>query len=544
MPTSTPRSGVAARGLRPLVSRSTLRRAAFAGLLAGVTASAHAQTVDRMWRDSCASCHGATGQGTDRAASLLDQKWTWVKSAPGDPRTPGERTDGWIRELFEAVKTGHRDVEGIESPRFDQTLPDARIWALVNYLLELRDSDSRRRGAGPTRGEDGIYTTAHRTYRVEDVITSDLRTPWGIEFCPDLGDPTTEPLSRALVITEKQGRLRVYTQAGQTGRLSGPVEGLPAVSDDGQGGLMGLCLHPNFRENRLIYLSYAESLDGDARRVMTTIIRGRLTPGSTGRWTWTTDRVIFRARPEHFLSPGIHYGCRIVFDPADPGLLYFAIGDRGRMEMAQDLTRPNGKVHRVRDDGSIPIDNPFASNSGPVYKSIWTYGNRNPQGLIFDLEGNLWSTEHGPRGGDELNLIVKGRNYGWPIVSHGIHYDGNPFRVPWPDLAGKQEASMDPGVVETNPDAIAMPARVWLPSIAACGLTVSNGGVLPEWKGDLFAGGLAGQTVRRVRARGGLVIEDEEVFHGMGRVRDVACAPDGSIYVLLNVPDKIIRLTP
>ncbi|HRJ50256.1 MAG TPA: PQQ-dependent sugar dehydrogenase, partial [Phycisphaerales bacterium] len=429
--------------------------AMFATLIAGMFSPANAQTVDRMWRDSCASCHGVTGQGSEQAGSLLDQQWSWVGSAADRQDPPGEAADGWIRGLFDAVKSGHRDVPGIESPRFDQTLSDPRVWALVNYLLELRASDHRLRGGGPTRDARGVYSSAHRTYRVEEVITADVRTPWGIAFCPDLGDPSAEPLSRAMLITEKSGRLRVYSDKAGGGRLSGPVEGIPAVSDAGQGGLMGLCLHPNFKDNRLVYLSYAESIDGDARRVMTTIIRGRLTPGSAGRWAWETERVIFRARPEHFLSPGVHYGCRIVFDPTDPTILFFAIGERGRMDMAQDLTRPNGKVHRVRDDGSIPIDNPFASNSGPVYKSIWTYGNRNPQGLAFDLEGNLWSTEHGPRGGDELNLIVKGRNYGWPVVSHGINYDGHPFRVPWPDLAGKREASMDAGVVETSPDTIA-----------------------------------------------------------------------------------------
>ncbi|MCG3123563.1 MAG: hypothetical protein GIKADHBN_01984 [Phycisphaerales bacterium] len=498
-------------------------------VLAGLCSQAAAQTVDRMWREHCASCHSNDGSGGPKAASLLDDEW---------------KTGGSLREMFAAVKTGHKDLG--DAAQFDKTLTDPRIWALVNYLHELRFQNYRANDGGPKRESGDVFASQHHRYKIERVVEDGLATPWSVEFVPDLGDRTAEPLSGAMLITEKPGKMRVGTLGtdGARATLSAPIEGIPEVSNDGQGGLMDIALHPNFKENRLVYLSYAEALGGDPKKVMTKVIRGRINPSKGGGWTWTTDRVIFEARPEHYLSPGVHYGCRIAFDPKDSSILFFAIGERGRMQMAQDLTRPNGKVHRVKDDGSIPFDNPFASNTGPVYKSIWSYGHRNPQGLVFDLYGHLWDTEHGPRGGDELNLIIKGRNYGWPVVTYGINYDGNPFGLPWPDMVGKKEASLDPAVYESDPDSIAMPTYVWLPSIAACGLTVSNGGILPEWKGDLFAGGLAGLTVQRMRVKDGKVVEREEIVHNEGRVRDVVCGPDGAIYIAVNQPDAIIRVVP
>jgi glucose/arabinose dehydrogenase len=253
-----------------------------------------------------------------------------------------------------------------------------------------------------------------------------------------------------------------------------------------------------------------------------------------------TDRVIWRALPGHYGRGGVHFGCRFVWGDVVEGKqqLFFCIGERGSGELAQDLTRPNGKVYRVFDDGSIPKDNPFVDVEG-AYPAIWSYGHRNPQGLVRDLEGNLWDTEHGPRGGDELNLIGKGNNYGWPIISFGINYNGAPLTVPWADVAGDKAKGKT----------FTMPIDLWLPSVGVCGLDVSTGGVFEGWKGDLFAGGLAGQSIDRFRIKKNdkgeyVVAEREEILKNRGRVRDVRTGPDGSIYVALNGPDKIVRIVP
>jgi glucose/arabinose dehydrogenase len=204
--------------------------------------------------------------------------------------------------------------------------------------------------------------------------------------------------------------------------------------------------------------------------------------------------------------------------------------------MSQDRTRPNGKVHRLWDDGKVPTDNPFVGESN-AYPSIWSFGHRNPQGLVFDLDGNLWDTEHAPRGGDELNLVEKGANYGWPLVSFGINYNDTAFRTPWADIEGGQAASAD----------IRMPAWRWLPSIGACGMATykapASGG-FPKWNGDILAGGLSGSNVDRLRVKDGKLVEREEILFGKGRVRDVICGPDGNIWVTLESPGRIVKISP
>lgn len=189
---------------------------------------------------------------------------------------------------------------------------------------------------------------------------------------------------------------------------------------------------------------------------------------------------------------------------------------------AQDKSTPYGKIMRLNLDGKVPDDNPLSGNP------MWTYGHRNPQGLCFDLEGRLWDTEHAPRGGDELNEIRKGSNYGWPVRCFGINYNDSPFATPWPSEG--QE--------------IQMPLLRWIPSIATSGLEVVKGASFPNWKGDLIAGGLAGNTVRRIRVTGGKLVEEEELLFGLGRVRDIAVHTDGTLYIALNGPDKVLRLVP
>ncbi|MCW5765292.1 MAG: PQQ-dependent sugar dehydrogenase [Phycisphaeraceae bacterium] len=474
------------------------------GAVVIVTGAARGQGIDELWSRNCLSCHGKEGQGGGAGTRTL--------------LTDELMDQGLDRRFFDAIKNG---VPDSAMPGFGETLKDEQIWALVVEVRELQAAAWRKRVGSPKADRQGVYTTSLHRYRVRPVVERGLETPWSVDWLP----------SGEMLVTERAGRLRVW----KDGKLSAPVEGLPAVSARGQGGLMDVAVHPKFAENGWVYLASTEA-SPDGKREMTKILRGTLDVRKTPA-VWTQDRVIFEAKPEHYSGPGVHYGCRIVFDPKDPGLMYFGIGERGQMDLAQNLERPNGKVYRVRDDGSVPKDNPFVGRGGGTYEQVWSFGHRNPQGLAFDLNGSLWDTEHGPRGGDELNLIEKGANYGWPLVSYGINYSGAPFRAPWSEVMGAR------GTPKTG-GAVRMPVYRWLPSIGACGLDVARGPAFTKWKGDLFAGGLSGANVDRLRIADGKLVEREEIFHGQGRVRDVVCGPDGTIYIVLNGPDKVVRLVP
>jgi aldose sugar dehydrogenase len=257
---------------------------------------------------------------------------------------------------------------------------------------------------------------------------------------------------------------------------------------------------------------------------MTKVVRGKIQfAGDAAKWT--DQQTILEFPQEFYSGAGIHFGCKIAFDKQKN--LLIAVGERGTNMRVQELNNPYGKVFRLRDDGSDLPDNPFVGQEG-VLKGIWTYGHRNQQGIVFDLEGNPWVTEHGPRGGDELNLLTKGANYGWPVVAFANNYNDTPFRTPWP----------------TEEQKITLPVFRWLPSIGASGLDVARGKAFPQWQGDLLAGGLSGANLDRIRVKGGKLVEREELIHGMGRVREVAVGPDGFVYIALNGPDKIIRLVP
>ena len=332
---------------------------------------------------------------------------------------------------------------------------------------------------------------------------------WSIAFLP--GD--------RILVTEKTGSLRVI----EKGRLlPKAITGTPAVRDAGQGGLLEVAVHPDYAKNGWIYLAYSDpAKDADGKEVsLTKIVRGRLKDGA-----WVDEQKIWQA-PLEFYRPGggVHFGCRIAFDGA--GYLYFSHGERGRGPDAQDLQRPNGKIHRIHDDGRIPADNPFVHTPG-AFPSIWSYGNRNPQGLDFDPRtGILWESEHGPRGGDELNIIRGGRNYGWPVITYGMNYDGTPITA------------------ETTREGMEQPITYWVPSIAVCGIDFYEGTLFPKWTGNLFVSSLAQQELRRVVIDGEKVVSQEVILKDIGRLRDVQCAPDGSIYVAVNDPGTIIRLVP
>ncbi len=334
-----------------------------------------------------------------------------------------------------------------------------------------------------------------------EVVISGLNIPWGFVFLPD----------GSMLINEKEGKMIHFESGNKT-----EVQGLPKVYNRGQGGLMDIVLHPNYNENGWIYFTYASS-EGEDNGGNTALIRAKLENNSL-----TNKELLYKATPN--TTKGQHFGSRIVFD--NDGYLYFTIGDRGnRDENPQDITRDGGKVYRLNDDGSIPADNPFV-NELNAKKAIYSYGHRNPQGMVLHPEtGQIWTHEHGPKGGDEINIIKKGSNYGWPIISYGINYVGTKFT----DI--------------TEKDGMEQPVHYWDPSIAPSGMAFIDSDIYPDWKGDLLVGSLKFQYMNKVVLKDGKVVKEERFLNGLGRIRTINQGPDGYIYIgIENI--GIVKLLP
>ena len=370
-------------------------------------------------------------------------------------------------------------------------------------------------------GQSPVFQSEHHAYRVVTVVEG-LEGPWSMAFLPG-GD---------MLITERPGRLRIL----RDGVLQPePIPGVPAVRYEGQGGLLEVALHPDFESNRLIYLSFAKP-NVDGSQGTTAVVRGRFDG------TQLTQREeIFVARA--WSSGGSHYGSRLAFN--EENFLFITIGERGgRPDPAnlaawpsQNLSSHNGTIVRLHDDGRVPADNPFVGRTDAL-PEIWSYGHRNPQGLAIDREtGDLWATEHGPQGGDELNLVLPGRNYGWPVIGYGVQYGGDPIH------SATQREGMEQSL------------QYWRPSIATSGLMLYTGDRFPEWHGQLFAGGLSGQQLHRLPIVGGAKgyqvgrMERRPLLFGLGRIRDIRQGPDGNIYVAIDnsrggEATSILRLEP
>ncbi len=473
-----------------------------AAMLAAIATPATAQDAAALYQDNCASCHGAAREGSGLGPPL----------APDSYRYGGRRGD------IERVIGNGMVSRGM--PAFGQTLSADEIAALAAYLPtrdDDADPDDEEQAAAepPQRTFDavpGVHDTLDYALRVE-VFADGLEAVWSMAFI----DADT------ILVSERAGRLRVIRRGVLQPQ---PVSGTPAVHvhDDrtNQSGLFDIALDPDHARNGWIYLSYShprpasEAQEGSV--AMTRVVRGRLRGNA-----WVDQQTVFETAAADYGDAWWHFGGRMAFD--DDARLYLTVGDRGASELAREPGRPHGKVHRIAGDGSVPDDNPFRSRADAL-ASVYSLGHRNPQGLAFEPgTGRLWATEHGPRGGDELNIVRRGRDYGWPVVSHGINYDGT---VLTPDRRG---------------EGIEQPAWFWRPSIGVSGLAFYRGDEFPLWQGKALVTGLAPRQLRLLTLDGERVQHEEILLTTEGRPYAPVVGPDGAIYVLTDAPGQILRIT-
>jgi aldose sugar dehydrogenase len=462
----------------------------FAGALVFVVTALAGNAAERdavqLYAQLCANCHGDKGQGS-KASSLLDAHWQY-----------GGDDAAIARNILKGIPESGM-------PDFAAAISEGEARAMVVYLRETarRNESPEPRKANPLPTE--VQTSQLERFKVESVAEG-LDVPWSITFLP----------GNRMLVTERVGRVRLI----EDGKLHPtPVAGVPPVWVRDEGGLLSVAASPDFETTNWVYLSFSDKGPNDTS--MTKVIRARFRDHAL-----VNHEVIFRGAPETYTNNGTHFGCRLLFHGEH---LFFTVGERGRVGEAQDVTKPNGKVHRVYWNGRIPADNPFARTAG-AFPSIWSIGNRNPQGLAIDLrDESLWETEHGPRGGDELNHIVAGRNYGWPLVTYGMNYNGTPVSP------------------LTEKEGLEPPAAHWTPSIATSPIMFYHADKFPRWRNELFLGSLAQQELRRITIENCKVTSQEIVLKHLGRVRDIQTGPDGFIYLALERPGAlggIIRLVP
>ena len=334
-----------------------------------------------------------------------------------------------------------------------------------------------------------------------ELVVPDLSIPWGFVFLPD----------GSMLINEKEGKM-IHFKDGK----KSDIAGVPEVYNRGQGGLLDIALHPDYKDNGWLYITYASS-EGEGDGGNTALMRAKLNDNKL-----VEKQLLYKASPN--TTKGQHFGSRIVFDKN--GYLFFSAGERGERDInPQDITRDNGKIYRLNDDGTIPQDNPFV-NDPNAKQAIYSYGHRNPQGMVLNTNtGEVWTHEHGPQGGDEINIIKAGANYGWPVISYGINYNGTKFT----DI--------------TAQEGMEQPLHYWVPSIAPSGMAFITSDIYPGWKGDLLVGSLKFQYVDKCVLKDGKVIKEERLLDGLGRVRTINEGPDGYIYVGIENMG-IVKLLP
>lgn len=432
------------------------------------------------YRNHCGGCHGQD------LGSFVEREWTYGNS---------------LEDVIKSITDGY---SGNGMPVYGSTLGTQEIEDLTNYILTEIDGKTKAMLEEDNPDLSGLISSDDLSFRLETITDEIPGIPWGIEQLPN-GE---------ILVTERGGGLFLVSNDKQLIE----VTGVPDVASQGQGGLLDVLIHPNFENNSFVYLSYSRVNPNNSSERTTAVARAVLEGNNL-----VQVENIFTALP--YLNSGHHYGSRLVFD--SNGYLYVSVGDRGYREVyPQELDNYLGKIHRIHDDGQIPADNPFYNTSGAV-NSIFTYGTRNPQGMSLHPEtGALWEGEHGPQGGDEINILEAGNNNGWPVISYGINYDGTTFT----DL--------------TELNGMEQPVYYWTPSIAPCGMTFVSGDFYGNWKNDLFVSSLKFEYLHRLKMNGNEVVGHETLLNGIGRVRDAHMGTDGYLYIVVEGPGRLIRLVP
>ena len=457
--------------------------------------------ANEIYNTTCAACHGTSAQPGPSARALFSTDFL------------NNRTDA---QIVQVLTDG---LAGTPNHRFNTSFFPDEI-AQMPALLRIRGGIVNRR-VGPAGDINGKSFQSQKANFKAEVLAKGFDQPWGMAFMPD----------GRLIFTERSGNIRFLSKDGS---VSQPVKGTPSVFVRQDGGMLDIALHPDFAKNGWIYLSYTtvqpgyQVQPGDdqapnmAPLTMTYIVRGKINANNE----WVNQQTLFNPPADSFRVAADHYGSRFLFD--GKGHFFWSMGERHDMQMSQNLASPLGKIHRLNDDGSIPKDNPFVSTPGAL-PSIWTYGHRNPEGLAFDpATGIFWETEHGPTGGDEVNIIEPGKDYGWGVATMGI----------------------EPGIGRLHATGMTDPITFFNPSIGPAGITFYTGNKFPAWKGNLFITGMTGEKLIRMEIKGREIASQETVIQNYGRVRDVETGPDGLIYLLfqnMNGDPKggsIVRLVP
>ena len=453
-------------------------------LVTGCKDSQQAQNqIPEQFTQYCISCHGQDLKG-GVAQSLIDGSWQF-----------GARKN----DIFRSIKFGH---PSFGMPSWSAVFQDEEIMALADYLLanESKSADEDKPLPSTIETLDYMLNT--------EVVVEGLENPWGIAF---LGE-------NHFLVTERPGRLRVYENSVLNPE---PVKGTPDVVVGGQGGLLDVAIDPDYEQNGWVYLAFSHGITNETDTVplaMTSVARGRIIDN-----VWSENEVLFEAPHESYLNTRIHYGGRIAFD--EEQFLYLSIGDRSLSDRAQDLSFPNGKIHRFHKDGSIPKSNPFYGQKDKLW-SIFSFGHRNPQGLTIHPETDeVWVAEHGPLGGDEVNQVNAGLNYGWPEISYGINYNG--------ELISEFESK----------EGMEQPIWYWKPSIAVSGINFYQGDVFPKWENQLLVSALRFEEVQLLNVKDGKVIFQQTLLKNYGRIRQVISGPDGAIYVVFDKPGRVVKLS-
>ncbi|WNO10889.1 PQQ-dependent sugar dehydrogenase [Teredinibacter sp. KSP-S5-2] len=446
--------------------------------------------VTNIYQTHCSGCHGKNLSGGS-GSSLIDNEWKY---------------GGRDEDIAQVIKYGAPDMG---MPAWGKILTDEDVRSLVILIREETKAASLTQMQAELAPENGVIEASGHKYSLTTLAELN-GVLWGMAFLPD----------GSILVTERSGSLWQISD-----KKKRKIIDVADVWQHGQGGLLDVYLHPDYLNNGWIYMSYSHSVEPKLfgrDKGITKIIRGKIRNGQ-----WQDQQTIFELDDKFHTSAGVHFGSRLAIID---GYLFFSIGDRGDMALAQQLDKPNGKIFRVHDDGRVPKDNPFVDQKGAL-PEIWSYGHRNPQGMTVARDGKtLWITEHGPRGGDEINIVEKGKNYGWPVVTHGMNYNGTPMTA----------HTSKPGMVD--------PLHYWVPSIAVSDIDFYSGEAFPLWKNRLLVSGMASEELHLLDVKGNSIEEDRIILKNRGRIRDVAVGPKGVIYLLLNnrgsKTGKLVTMNP